>query len=469
MVLTSAPSALAASLHMGGTTCHKCFGLPVTNDREKRVSLLSARSYQGSALRLCDMLIIDEFSMIDILSFDCADRACRDMCGVDKPFAGKVLLCCGEFAQLPPVVPNGLRPDIISASCVSHPLWPSIKKFQLHKRWRNADDKAFQNFCDALASDKHDGFFESHKFLPGFRTCTTSKTAVDTLVGGFRDFPSKIQTSEDFNSLANTSIYKSVVAAYHHNSAIELDFEIAQRVRRRLGEDEILCHSSDTATKGCLLTPEFMEEIADKHHQIPPTTLRLFRGCKIRLLRNFYPSRGLCNGTLLLVRKVGRHFLECQIISDSEFNGNIETLFRFKFDVTSKALEFSRIQFPVATAFAGTVHRFQGQSVPKIGLLIIDQRKSPFCHGQTYVAYTRARTCTQVVLITNPNSNTSVCLTYKELTFASSTLVCPPPQNINWGLDEDMVLPAQEFVSVSDDSYDGHHPSGVLLEEAEED
>jgi len=476
MVLTCAPSALAASLHMGGSTCHRCFGLPATNDRIRRVSSLSPKSYQGTALRLCDLYIIDEFSMFDVLNFDCADRVCRDMCDIDKPFGGKVLLCCGEYAQLPPVVPNGLRVDIIAASCVSHPLWPSITKFQLHKRWRNVNDKPFQNFCDALAADNKDGFFESPKYLPGFRTCTTQKAAVDMLVGTFQDFPQKLETPEQFRILSRTPIYASVVAAYHHHTAIELDTEIAQRVRRRLCEEETLAHATDTATRGVLLTPEFMEEIAKKNHQVPPSTLRLFRGCKIRLLRNFCPSRGLCNGTILLVRKIGRHFIEAQIVADSEFDGNVEVLFRFKFDVETKAIEFSRLQFPIATAFAGTVHRFQGQTVPDNGCLLLDQRKNPFCHGQSFVAFTRAQRCTQVILLTLPNAEMSTCLTYKELTCASSCLsnqgLISAPINlveedlshrVMYDEDEDIYAPSDDGVTVKDPNFDGNRPMGTEL------
>jgi len=483
VVLTSAPSALAASLHMAGCTCHKCFGLPVTNDRVTRTSSLHARSYQGTALRIADLLIVDEFSMLDILNFDCADRICRDVCDNNAPFGGKVLLCCGEFAQLPPVVPHGQRREIIAASGISHPLWASIAKFSLHKRWRSTNDPKFQSFCDALADDTKDGFFDSPRFLPEFRTCTTAKAAVDMFVSGFHGFPDSIHGKADLDTLSKTPIYGSIAAAYHHTAAKELDADISNRVRLRLNETQECCYAVDTATKGTMITPEFMEEIADRNHQIPPSALRLFRGCKVRLLRNFHPSRGLCNGTILIVNRVGRHFIEAQIMSDSEFNGNMEILFRFKFDVDSKALTFSRVQFPLTTAFAGTAHRFQGQSVPENGQLLLDQRRNPFCHGQAYVAYTRARRSKQVILITLPGANTSKCLMYKELSTAcgqttqktqrtTSGLGSPKlgtnasQQNdladVHGDQCEDFVIPAEELVSVSAPPFTGRSPSPMI-------
>jgi len=458
IVLTSAPSALAASLHMAGTTCHKCFGLPVTNDRKKRTSSLGCRSYQGTALRLSDLLVIDEFSMLDILNFDCADRICRDVTTIDSPFGSKVVLCCGEFAQLPPVVPQGLRKDIIAASCISHPLWTKFSKFSLHHRWRNKDDLAFQSFCDSLADKCMDGFFDSPPFLKKMRTCTTPQTAVDMYVGSFTGVPRSLRTDSDFTQLSQSPLYRGVVAAYHHSSALDLDSDIALRVRQFIREPEICLASVDTATKGTMMTPEFMEEIAKKNHQIPASNLRLFRGCKVRLLRNFHPSRGLCNGTILIIRNIGRHFIEAQIMSDTEFNGNVEILFRFKFDVESKALTFSRVQFPLATAFAGTVHRFQGHTTPTKSHLLLDVRRNPFCHGQPYVAFSRARESAQVIAIVTPGTQSAKCLMYKDLTCTSNHVHAPPqcPHEPSDCDLEDFSVPPEDSLSVSAGLYDGN-------------
>jgi len=255
IVLTSAPSALAASLHIAGTTCHKCFGLPVTNERKQRTSSLSTRSYQGTAVRICDLLIIDEISMFDALNFDCVDRLCRDVCNSDLPFGGKVVLCCGEFAQLPPVIPNGNRCDILTASVISHPLWPQMEKAKLHHRWRNKDDLDFQSFCDGLATPTRDGFFESPKLLPQFLRFTTNATAVECFVGTFEGFPTKLVSDEDFIQLAKSPIYVSIVAAYHHAGAKNLDTDISVRVRNRLSEPLVECRAVDTAIKGSIVTP----------------------------------------------------------------------------------------------------------------------------------------------------------------------------------------------------------------------
>ena len=463
IVLTSAPSALAASLHMGGCTTHKCFGLPVTNDRVRRESSLTSRSYQGKALRLADLLIIDEISMMDALNFDCADRVTREISGKNVPFGGKVLLCCGEFAQLPPVIPNGRRPEILAASVITHTLWDQFTKASLHKRWRSVEDIPFQAFCDALTDPVHDGFFDSPKLPSAFRIYTTTSAAVEAFVGSFKGFPDTLTKDADFDLLARSPIYVSIAAAYHHLAAMDIDTEIAHRVRMRLHEPIQDCVAHDEPVKGPVMSPEFMDEVARRNHQVPVASLRLFRGCKVRLLRNFQPAKGLCNGTLLIIRKIGRHHLEAQILSEGEYYGNVEVLFRFKFDIEAKAISFSRMQFPIALAFGGTVHRFQGQSSHEDGLLLLDIRRHPFCHGQAYVAYSRARRASQVLLIAQPQTTTAKCLVYQELSSASLRPPQPNSTGRNPGTDEDaevldLSIPPYDPVVVSSEGWDGKLP-----------
>jgi len=203
-----------------------------------------------------------------------------------------------------------------------------------------------------------------------------------------------------------------------------------------------------------------MEQVAARNHQIPEANLRLIRGCKLRLLRNFHPSEGLCNGTLLIVRKIGRHFLEVQIISEGEFYGKIAVLFRFKFDIETKSAAFSRLQFPIASAFAGTVHRFQGQTVHTRGRLLLDQRRNPFCHGQSYVAFSRAQRADQVMVITQPDVERTLCLVYQELTkegtdFDELHTQISGDTHDNHDDTEDWTVPAGDPITVTAENWNG--------------
>ncbi|KAL6558807.1 hypothetical protein OROMI_019157 [Orobanche minor] len=79
--------------------------------------------------------------------------------------------------------------------------------------------------------------------------------------------------------------------------------------------------SSDSASKSDLAvddltnvhTPEFLNGI--KCSGIPDHELNLKVGTPVMLLRNIDPSRGLCNGTRLLLTRLGDHVLQAKIMT----------------------------------------------------------------------------------------------------------------------------------------------------------
>ena len=76
------------------------------------------------------------------------------------------------------------------------------------------------------------------------------------------------------------------------------------------------------------------------------------------------------------------------------FFGQRDTLFRFKFRLSIRdVMDFDRWQFPLRVCWAGTVHRFQGDTVER-RLLCVTERS--FAHGQLNVAISRAREANQV-------------------------------------------------------------------------
>jgi len=113
---------------------------------------------------------------------------------------------------------------------------------------------------------------------------------------------------------------------------------------------------------------------APLHH----TVLKI--GCPIILLRNLDPSSGLCNGTRLVVTKTALRVIEARILTGSH-TGDIVLIPRISLDSSRSArLPFTlrRRQFPVRLAFAMTINKSQGQSVPTVGLYL---REPVFVHG----------------------------------------------------------------------------------------
>ena len=109
------------------------------------------------------------------------------------------------------------------------------------------------------------------------------------------------------------------------------------------------------------------------------------------LLRNLNPSKGLCNGTRMIVTVIRRRVLQCRIIfGDQIFAGSTVFIPRIILQPSAEslAIPLKRRQFPVRLAFAMTINKSQGQSVKHVG---VNLQIPVFSHGQLYVALS---TCT---------------------------------------------------------------------------
>ena len=113
--IATAMSGIAATLLTLGTTAHKRFGFPIPCFKSSSSSI-KLNSEKAIVIKNAMIVFIDEISMMHYYNLECLDRFLRELMGKDEIMGGKLIVLMGDFRQILPIVPNGLRADIVSAT-----------------------------------------------------------------------------------------------------------------------------------------------------------------------------------------------------------------------------------------------------------------------------------------------------------------------------------------------------------------
>ncbi|GAU33275.1 hypothetical protein TSUD_279490 [Trifolium subterraneum] len=126
-----------------------------------------------------------------------------------------------------------------------------------------------------------------------------------------------------------------------------------------LSYDSPCSSSSNVDTPDDVHTPKFLNIIVTSG--LPNHKLRLKVGVPVMLIKNMDQSSGMCNGTRLIITKLGRYVVEGKIISGSNIGDRV-FIPRLSLIPTDKRLpfKFQRRQFPLSVSFAMTINKSKG-------------------------------------------------------------------------------------------------------------
>jgi ATP-dependent DNA helicase PIF1 len=147
-----------------------------------------------------------------------------------------------------------------------------------------------------------------------------------------------------------------------------------------------ICKSSEHIPDFDILYPtEFLNSITV--NSFSNHKLILQNGVIVMLLQNLNQAIGLCNGTRLLVTRLGQHVLCCIVLTGCKVG--IEVFIpRIDLNTTDVKWPFVllRRQFPVQVCYAMMINKSQGQTLSTFGLYL---KKPVFTHGQLYVVVSK--------------------------------------------------------------------------------
>ena len=304
IVLCSATTGLAALNYEGGTTAHATYKIPVTDSEDTPNCNVTARSQRAELLRAATLHIWGEFPMAHRHLFEAVSRCLCDINGNETPCGGKVFVCCGDFRQIPPVIPGGGRSTIVEASIRSSPLWTEFTLRNLTHPQRDASDTGYSHFIDLVGDGDVDATHsvdrDTHLTKMEPMSATTSEEEAIQFV--FPDVNNTFECS-DRAIITGTNVQLNGKILARLDGPVMILHSVTRLDRQHHGQLEHV------------LTEEFLHSL--KSPGVPNHNLKLKLNCLCLVMRNISVQDRVMNNTKVILREVGWKYVTVETLSDN--------------------------------------------------------------------------------------------------------------------------------------------------------
>lgn len=345
-----------AAIQIKGSTIHSWAGLGIGKQSAPKIvdslaeKALKYRDRTLERIRHCQRLVIDEVSMLDADMLDLLEQVLMIARESEESFGGVQMVFIGDFLQLPPVSRKGAAKFAFNADS-----WEGadVQVRLLTKVFRQEDEEFSSILNKIRFGDTDDEVFEFLK---------ARHKAVD-------DDPEH-----------PPCILHSHNAGCEEKNLLELE---------KLPGEEWVVESQEWSKH-----ENFAKQL-DKEC-LAPRNLHLKQGARVMLLTNLDLAKGLANGSLGIVNDEDPEDLrypedpgDPEVVRVDFDNGHSVEIETVEYElIKGDSVLATRKQLPLRLAWAITIHKSQGMTIPKVEAHLA----KCFAKGQSYVALSRAKT-----------------------------------------------------------------------------